>query len=96
MELFATVAYFVVFIFFIILIVRLIFSWIQVFSRDWRPTGVMLLIAETVYTITDPPLNFLRKILPPLRLGAVSIDLAFLVLIFGCSILLNVLIRVAS
>lgn len=96
MQLIATAAYFVVLAFVIVLLVRLVLDWIQVFSRDWRPSGLMLVIAEAAYTVTDPPLKLLRKVIPPLRLGHVAIDLAFLVLIFGCSILLNVLIRIAS
>lgn len=96
MGLIATVAYFVVTIFMVMLFIRLVFEWIQVFSRDWRPRGLMLVIAEVVYTITDPPLKLLRKVIPPLRIGNIALDLAFLILIFGCSILLNLLIRVAS
>lgn len=96
MPLIATIAYFVVMIFVVTLFIRLVFDWIMVFSRDWRPKGVLLIIAEAVYTVTDPPLKSLRRIIPPLRIGHIALDLAFIVLIFGCSILLNVLIRVAS
>lgn len=96
MALIASIAYFVVMLFIVTLFIRLVFDWIQVFSRDWRPTGIMLIIAEAVYTVTDPPLRLLRKVIPPLRIGNISLDLAFLILIFSCSILLNVLIRVAS
>ena len=74
-------------IYFFILIGRLIFEWVQVFARDWRPRGVVLIVAEVVYSLTDPPLRAIRKVIPPLRLGGVAIDLAFLVLILGVSIL---------
>ncbi|NYF97019.1 YggT family protein [Janibacter cremeus] len=70
-----------------ILIGRLIFEWIQVFARQWRPRGVVLVIAEAIYTATDPPLKAIRKVVPPLRLGGVAIDLAFLILIVVVSIL---------
>lgn len=83
--------YLVVFIFFIALMVRLIFDWIQVFSRDWRPHGVVLVAAETVYTATDPPLKALRRVLPPLRLGGIQLDLAFTVVLLVVVILLSVL-----
>jgi YggT family protein len=83
--------YYVVFLFFVALIIRLVFDWIQVFSRDWKPRGIVLILAEAVYSVTDPPLRLLRSILPPLRLGAIQIDLAFLVLALGCSILLGLL-----
>lgn len=75
------------FFYFIVLIGRLVFDWIQVFSRDWRPSGVVLVVAEFIYSLTDPPLRALRKVIPPLRLGGVALDLAFLVLILGVSIL---------
>ncbi len=76
----------ILFLYFIVLIGRLVFDWIQVFSRDWRPTGVVLVVAEVIYSLTDPPLRALRKVIPPLRLGGVALDLAFLVLILGVSI----------
>jgi YggT family protein len=72
--------YYVVFIFFILLIGRLVIDWIQVFARDWRPRGVVLVIAEGIYSGTDPPLKGLRRLLPPLRIGQVQLDLAFIVL----------------
>jgi YggT family protein len=68
-------------LFFILLIARLVLDYVQMFARSWRPTGFMLVLAEVIYTITDPPLRALRKVIPPLRLGAVSLDLSFLVLI---------------
>ena len=84
-------AWTVVFFFFIALIVRLVLDWIQVFARDWRPTGVVLIVAEIVYSITDPPIKALRRVLPSLRLGSIAIDLSFLVVFLACSILLRVL-----
>jgi YggT family protein len=86
-----SILYFIVFIFFVILIGRLVIDWIQVFARDWRPRGVVLVIAEAIYSVTDPPLKALRRILPPLRIGQVQIDLAFIVLFLIVSVLLSVL-----
>ena len=85
------ILYFIVLIFFIILIGRLILDWIQVFARDWRPRGVMLVIAETVYSVTDPPLKALRRVLPPLTIGQVQIDLAFIVLFLIVSVAMTLL-----
>jgi len=82
---------FIVFLFFIALILRMIFDWVQMFSRDWRPRGVVLIAAEGVYSTTDPPLKALRRVIPPLRIGGVALDLAFIVLLFIVVILLNVL-----
>lgn len=81
---------FLLFAYFVVLLARLVFEWIQVFSRDWKPQGVVLVIAEGVYTLTDPPLRALRKVIPPLRIGGISLDLAFLVLILTVSILRGV------
>ena len=69
---------------------RVVLDLVQVFSRDWRPTGFLLVLAEIVYTLTDPPLKLLRKIIPPLRLGQVSLDLGFIVLLIGIQIIASV------
>jgi YggT family protein len=81
---------FALFLYFIVLLARLVLDWVQVFSRDWRPRGPMLVVAEVVYSLTDPPLRALRRVIPPLRLGGIALDLAFLVLILGVSILRSV------
>ena len=67
-------------IYLLILIGRMIFSWIQMFARSWSPTGILLLIAESIFTVTDPPLKFLRRYIPTLRIGTVAMDLSFMVL----------------
>ena len=77
-------------IYLVILIGRMIFSWIQMFARQWVPTGIILVIAETIFTLTDPPLKFLRRYIRPLRIGTVSMDLSFIVLFFAIIILLDV------
>ena len=78
---------FLLLLYLILLIGRLILDYVQMFARSWRPAGPMLVIAEAVYTATDPPLRALRKVIPPLRLGSVSIDLSFLVLFLLISVL---------
>ena len=70
----------VLWLFLILLIARLVLDYVQMFARSWRPRGPMLVVAELIYTITDPPLRALRKVIPPLKIGSVSIDLSFLVL----------------
>ena len=71
----------VLWIYFLILMARLVLDYVQLFARSWEPKGPMLVLAEAVYTVTDPPLRFLRRFIPPLRLGQVSLDLSFLVLV---------------
>lgn len=85
------VAYLVVLLFVILLFIRLVLEWVQVFSRDWRPRGVMLVVAEATYTVTDPPLRALRKVIPALPIGNIRLDLSFLVLMLACSFLLTFL-----
>jgi YggT family protein len=80
----------VLWLFFVLLIARLVLDYVQMFARSWRPSGFALVIAEIVYTITDPPLKALRRVIPPLRIGQVSLDLSFLVLIIGVQILIAV------
>ena len=80
-----SVLVFVVYLFFAALICRLVLDWIQVLAREWRPRGPILVFAEGVYTVTDPPLKFLRRLIPPLSLGSIRLDLAFLVLILAVS-----------
>jgi YggT family protein len=75
------------------LICRLVLDWIRVFAREWRPSGAVLVFAEVIYTITDPPLKFLRRLIPPLSLGSVRLDIAFLVLIVAVGFLQSLVSR---
>jgi YggT family protein len=70
----------VAWIFLVFLIARFVFEYVFLFARDYTPTGVVLVVVETIYTVTDPPLKLLRRFIPPLRLGQVSLDLSMLVL----------------
>jgi YggT family protein len=79
-------------IFFLLLIFRLIMEYVFLFARSYRPRGVMLIALESTYTVTDPPLRVLRRFIPPLRLGGIALDLSFLVL----TIIVWVLISVAG
>lgn len=81
----------VLWIYLIVLIARIVIDYVVMFARDWRPHGVVLVIVEVIYTLTDPPLKLLRRVIPPLRIGGVALDLAFLALF----ILLQVLIAIA-
>jgi YggT family protein len=79
----------VVFCFFIALIGRFVIDWVQVLARSWKPAGPVLVIAEGIYTVTDPPLRALRKVIPSPSLGGVRLDLSFLVLMLLTSFALN-------
>lgn len=77
----------ILFVFIALLFVRLVVDWIQMFARSWSPHGPVLVVLEGVYTTTDPPVKAIRKVLPPLRLGGVAIDLSFLAVLLICYIL---------
>jgi YggT family protein len=88
--------YFVLLLFLILLIARLVFDYVMMFARSWRPSGVVAVGLEVVYSVTDPPLKALRRVIPPLRLGNFSIDLGFMVLLFVVYILMFVVQRQAA
>ena len=77
------------FLFFLLLLGRLVLDWVQVFARDWRPRGVLLVLAEVIFTVTDPPLRMIRRVIPPLTVGGLRIDLAFIVLFLITSTLMG-------
>lgn len=83
-------------VFWLMLLARLVFDLVQAFSRDWRPRGPLLILLELIYTVTDPPLKLLRRIIPPLRLGQVQLDLAFLILLIATNILISVFRSLAA
>ena len=85
-----TVIYVVLWIFLALLWVRFVVDWVQVFARSWRPRGVLLVALEGVYTVTDPPINALRRVIPPLRLGSVALDLSFLIVMLATYLLLRI------
>ncbi len=79
-------------IFIVLLFVRLIVDWIQFFARAWVPHGPVLVMLEGVYSATDPPVKALRRVIPPLRLGGMAIDLSFVALLIICYILQRLIV----
>jgi len=75
-------------IFILLLIFNLIITWVMIFARDWEPKGVVLVLVEGVFAVTDPPLKLLRRFIPPLRIGGAAIDIAFIVLFIGVELLI--------
>jgi YggT family protein len=74
-------------IFFYLMIARFIAELVMSFNRSWRPSGLLLPILDITYTITDPPLKFVRRFVPPIQLGGISLDLAWTIVLFGVLIL---------
>lgn len=78
-------------IFTYVLWARLILDWVLLLARNFRPRGFVAVLVELVYTITDPPIRMFRKILPPIRLGQVAIDLGWFLTMLACIILLSII-----
>lgn len=81
--------YLALFVFYLFLLGRLVGSVVVQFSRRWEPGPRAAALLETMFSVTDPPLKGLRRVIPPLRLGTVSIDLAFLALLLIVWILMD-------
>ena len=76
--------------FFGLLLARMVMDWVQFFARDWRPGRAMVVVLESIYTVTDPPLKLLRRWIRPVRIGGAALDLAFMLLIIIVLILIQV------
>lgn len=96
MRLVAAILNALVLFYIMVLLVRLIMEYIPMFNRTWRPRGAGLFLAEAVYTITDPPIKLFRRLIPPLRIGAIAIDLGFPLTMLICFVLLSVTRAIAG
>lgn len=74
----------------LVLFARMILDILPMVNRGWRPRGAGLIAAEVVYTVTDPPLRLLRRFIRPVRMGPVSIDLSFTIVILLCFVLMSI------
>ncbi len=81
----------VLWIVWMMLLARIALSWVFAFARDWHPAGVSALLVESVYTVTDPLIKPVRKVIPPVSIGAMRFDVAFLIVFFGVYALRQVL-----
>ena len=78
----------------IALFLRIIIDYVRMFARSWRPNTIVLGLFEIVYTITEKPMAFVRRFIPPLRLGGVSLDLSFIVLLIAINLLQSIVVAV--
>ena len=95
MALFWQIVASVLLVFLILLFARFVIDWVMVLARGWRPTGLVAAGLEVVYATTDPPLKALRKVIPPLNLGTVRLDLGFMVLLIAVLLLRSFTTRLA-
>jgi YggT family protein len=89
-SLIASIVHLALLLYLLVLFVRLILDYIPMFNRGWRPKGAGLVAAEVVYTLTDPPIRFFRRLIPPLRLGTISLDFGFSLTVLVVLILMNI------
>jgi YggT family protein len=75
------VVYVLLYLFIMVLFARFVMSWVLAYGRRWHPGRAASATLESVWTVTDPPLRALRRVIPPLRIGSVSLDIAALVLL---------------
>jgi YggT family protein len=76
-------------LFLLLLFARFVVDWVQVFARSWSPKGAVLVILEVIYSITDPPIMFIRRFVPPLRIGSIALDTSFIIVLISCYLLLE-------
>ena len=95
MALFWSIVSSVLLVFLILLFARFVVDWVMVLARSWRPSGLVAAGLEVVYTTTDPPLKAVRKVIPPLNLGSIRLDLGFMVLLIAVLLLRSFATRLA-
>lgn len=78
---------FVLWILIFVLLARIVIDWVQMLARTWRPSGVIAVVCEGIYTVTDPPLRAVRSVVPPIRLGGAMLDLSPMILMVGIYLL---------
>ncbi len=77
----------------VLLLARFVLEWVQLLARQWRPRGAVAVLCEGIYSATDPPLRAIRRVVPPLRLGSVGVDLSAMILLVALWILLAIVER---
>jgi YggT family protein len=69
-----TIAYYVLLLYFFVMWGRFIIDLVRSVNRSWRPQGALMVVIELAYSLTDPPIKFFRRLLPPLRVGPIAFD----------------------
>lgn len=95
MDFFLAPLYLLLSIYQLTLLIRIIFDITQQYARSWRPKGLALMLAIGVYSVTDPPIKFVQRKIPPLNLGGISLDMGFIIVFLAVVILQRVLVAIA-
>lgn len=82
----ATIVYYLLLLFFFLLLARLVLDLVQAFNHSWRPQHMGLVLAEFAYSVTDPPVRFFRRLIPPLRLGPLALDFGWTITMLACMV----------
>jgi YggT family protein len=83
MTLIGNLLYWALQLYFYAMLARFVVDLIMSVKPSWRPPTALMPIIDFAYTITDPPLKFVRRFVPPLRMGPVAIDLAWTIVVIG-------------
>ncbi|MGH3435332.1 MAG: YggT family protein [Sciscionella sp.] len=83
------VVYYLLFSFWLLITARVVVELVRAFARDWRPAGGVAVTLETIYTVTDPPVKLLRRLIPTVRIGGAGLDLSIMVLLLVVFILMR-------
>jgi YggT family protein len=86
----ATVVYVALVVFFVLMWARFVLDLVRMVARRWRPRGLVLVLAEAVYAVTDPPIRVVRRVIPPLRVGGAALDFAWSIVMLLVIILISV------
>jgi len=65
----------------IVIFARVILSWFPI-----TPGTPMASVARVLYSVTEPVLGPIRRVLPPMRMGGMGLDLSPIVVLIGLQI----------
>ncbi len=85
---------YVLYVYILLILARLVIDWTRQFARSWRPAGIAAISLELVYLSTDPPIRLLRRLVPPVRLGTVSLDLSVIILLIVLFVVRQVVLTI--
>jgi YggT family protein len=84
------VVYYVLFVLYLFIIGRLVVEIVRSFAREWRPVGGTAVGLELMYRVTDPPVKLLKRLIPSVRIGNISLDLSMMILLLVSYIVMRI------
>ena len=90
MGIIATIVFVALVVFVALMWLRLILDWVRALRPGWRPTGVLLVVAEACLTVTDPPVRLVRRLVKPIAVGGARLDFAWSIVLILALVLLYV------